>query len=270
MKGTETEPSRLGVPHHLKAGDTPALGLRVDPGSGGRRFRPETAEPQLTNPVDYHGRLGWIIALYPATPEWTRQMCKIAFADDAKPVVVGLDEVELLDDAGVMALADTGQLPSPVPRLVATLLIEERPLSADTAADRVTDQLQVVDDDREAFLEEEAALAEDDAPTELQPAVGTLPAALVVARAGVLRRLWWGLLDVLRVVGEFLAWPFRRDGGRDLAGWIVDQVADGVEAAADWERWHSRLIAKVIIGALSGLVLAGLGAAWLIKAGVFA
>ncbi|RSD26384.1 hypothetical protein [Amycolatopsis eburnea] len=246
MKPTDTDASRRD--HRLKAGDTPALGLPVEAGSGGRRFRPEKPEPKETSPVDYHGRLAWIVAIYPATPEWTRPMCKLAFADDGKPVVVGLDEVEVLDEAGVLALADTGQLPAPVPRLVATLLLEEHPLTAETAGDQVTEQLSAVGDDAAAVLEENA-------PTALQPAVGTLPAAPAVARHGVLRALWQRFLDVLRLLVVFL---------RDLGGWLVDQVAEGVEAAADWERWHSRLIAKLVLGLLPLAVFGGVGVLWLL------
>ncbi|WP_410676711.1 hypothetical protein [Amycolatopsis sp. cmx-4-68] len=261
----DTEAAAARRSHSLKAGDTPVFGMPVTPGTGGKRRAPDP-EPvaeldgglAVDEPVTYHGICGWVAAVYPATAEWTRPMCKVRFGDGGKPVVVGVDEVErftadtVVGRRLVVALEETAPLPSPVPRL------------ARAVADQPTEQLTALDDTDPVLLEELVA-EDDERPTAHLSAVGTLPGAPAVARrVGAFEGLWLGLLEILRLIGRFFAWPFARDGGRALAGWIVDQVATGVEAAADWERWHARLLAKIVLAALSVAVFGGIGVAWVV------
>lgn len=254
-KSTESTAARRS--HDLRAGDTPVFGMPVTPGTGGKRRAPDP-EPvavlagglAVDEPVTYHGMPGWVAAVYPATVDWTRPMCKVQFVDGGKPVVVGVDEVErsttVVGRRLVVALEETAPLPSPVPRL------------ARAAADEPTEQLLLAVDD-------EVAEDSDERPTAHLSAVGTLPGTPVIARRiGAFEGLWLGLLEILRLIGQFFAWPFARDGGRELASWIVDQVATGVETAADWERWHARLLAKIVLAALPVAVFGGIGVAWVV------
>ncbi|SEB43170.1 hypothetical protein SAMN04489727_1689 [Amycolatopsis tolypomycina] len=258
-----TEGQQAGPSHARKAGDTPALGLAVVPGSGGRRYAPEperqpAAPPDgglaVDEPVTYHGRVAWVAALYPASAQWTRPMCKIRFEDGGKPVVVGVDEVDRCitpDDLAAhqqaRALVDTAPLPSPVSRILTAAQVRAELADAIEALDeQPTEALPAA----EVLLEEKPA--EDDRPTERLAAVGTQV----------------GLLDVLRILGAILSWPVRRDGGRALLGRIVGGVADGVDEATDrlhdWLHAHALLLAKVIVAALSVAVLGAAGVAWLL------
>lgn len=271
----DTKDSDPGAPqraHDLKAGDTPAHGLPYTPGSGGKRRAAagDSAAEQgaafvVGDDVLWQDRLAVVAEIFPAG-EWAKDLGQLQFDDDGSTIVVGRDELQLVettDGARYFTsrtnpdLGDTAPLPSPVARRsveVPASLLEEQPAEP-------TEQLPRVGDTREWF--------EWSAPEHTLPAVPVV-AAQPRRRVGALASAWRSLLEVLRIIAAFFAWPFTRDGGRALAGWLVDQVAEGVEAAADWERWHSRLIAKVVIGVLSGLILAGLGAAWLIRTGVFA
>lgn len=260
-QNTEGHAERRG--HDLQAGDTPALGLAVVPGSGGRRYAPEPAPAALAGlavdePVTYHGRVAWVFTLYPPSAEWTRPMCKIRFEDGSKPVVVGVDEVDrcttpdaLAAHQQARALVDTAPLPSPVPRLLTAAQVRAELTAAIEGLGEVPETIPVA----AVLLEEKPA--EDDRPTERLAAVGT-------PQVGAFAGIWFGLLEVLRILGAVLSWPVRRDGGRALLARIVDGVADGVDALADWLQAHALLLAKVIVAALSVAVLGAAGVAWLL------
>lgn len=70
-------------------------------------------------------------------------------------------------------------------------------------------------------------------------------------------------LEALAEVTDGEAW-FTRVWFRVVAffGWIVDEVATTVRLSARWELEHSRTIARLVVGVLSALVLAGAGVGW--------
>lgn len=270
--------------HYVKAGDTPALGMPVEPGSGGKRRAhtlgidvAATAEITVGDDVLWHDREATVAEVYPAGQAWLRVLCKIEFEDGGPSVVVGRDELELIQDDGTRYfvarpdLTDTAPLPSPVPRMakaslsngsteVAASLLEE------TAELPRTGDIELDDDGLAALAEATLATLAD--PWSEESPAQTLPAVDVARRIGAFEGVWLALVDVLRVIAAFLVWPFTRDGARALLARVVDAVAEFVDLEADrqhdWQHAHALLIAKILVALISGLILGGLAVAWVV------
>lgn len=257
-----TDTKSTDTRHKLRAGDTPALGMPIVEGTGGKRRShalgidvDATAEITVGDDVLWHDREAQVAKVYPPRERWLRTLCKLEFSDGGTPVRVGRDELELITDSDGTRYFQTGpEETAPIP-------------AVDEVADP-TDVFEPVDADARDQGVLVAALLEEHPRAVAQLAVAALAAegldedpdagarllfAEISPRPGLrtwLRRSWLGLVWSLVV---------------SLLGALVDAITAGFEEIGDNVFAHAAFLAKALLVLLAVTVFAGVGIAWWLR-----